>query len=57
MIMVLQVSKRTENGVSIDSKGTIVQEPTYDLDSYLLVNFIGRWHLGEDLNMNYYNQL
>lgn len=42
---------------SIDSKGTIVQEPTYDLDSYLLVNFIGRWHLGEDLNMNYYNQL
>ena len=42
---------------SIDSKGTIVQEPIYNLDSYLLVNFIGRWHLGEDLNMNYYNQL
>ena len=42
---------------SIDSKGTIVQEPIYNLDSYLLVNFIGRWHLGENLNMNYYNQL
>ncbi len=39
MIMVLQVSKRTEKWGSIDSKGTIVQEPTYDLDSYLLVNF------------------
>ena len=42
---------------SIDGKGTIVQEPIYNLDNYLLVNFIGRWHLGEDLNMNYYNQL
>ena len=42
---------------SINSKGTIVQEPTYNLDDYLLVNFIGRWHLGLDINMNYYNQL
>lgn len=40
---------------SIDSKGNVVQQPTYDLDEYLLVNFIGRWHLGLDLNMNYYN--
>lgn len=42
---------------SIDNKGSIVQEPLYDLDDYLLVDFIGRWHLGLDINMNYYNQL
>ena len=38
-------------------KGNLEQEPTYNLDDYLLVNFIERWHLGLDINMNYYNQL
>lgn len=42
---------------SINIKGNIVQEPTYNLDEYLLIDFIGRWHLGLDINMNYYNQL
>ena len=42
---------------SIDTKGNVVQEPTYNLDEYLLINFVGRWHLGLDINMNYYNQL
>ena len=42
---------------SIDSNGKVVQEPTYNLEDYLLVDFIGRWHLGLDVNMNYYNQL
>lgn len=42
---------------SIDSNGNVTQEPTYNLDEYLLVDFIGRWHLGLDTNMNYYNQL
>lgn len=42
---------------SIDSQGNIVQEPTYNLDDYLKIDFIGRWHLGKDINMNYYNQL
>lgn len=41
----------------IDSKGNVVQEPIYNLDEYLVVDFIGRWHLGMDINMNYYNQL
>ena len=41
---------------SIDSNGNIVQEPIYNLDEYLLVDFIGRWHLGKDINMKYYNQ-
>ena len=42
---------------SIDGKGNVVQEPTYNLEDYLLIDFIGRWHLGSDINMNYYNQL
>lgn len=42
---------------SIDSKGNVVQEPIYNLDNYLKIDFIGRWHYGMDLNMNYYNQL
>ncbi len=42
---------------AIDNKGNIVQEPTYNLEDYLKIDFIGRWHLGKDINMNYYNQL
>lgn len=42
---------------SIDNKGTVVQEPIYNLENYLKIDFIGRWHLGKDINMNYYNQL
>lgn len=41
---------------SINNKGEIVQEPTYNLEDYLKIDFIGRWHLGKDINMNYYNQ-
>ena len=40
---------------SINSKGEVVIEPTYNLDDYLIIDFIGRWHLGLDKNMNYYN--
>ncbi len=39
---------------SLDSEGQIVIKPTYELDNNLIINFIGKWHLGEDLNMNYY---
>ena len=35
----------------------VIQEPVYDLENYLIVDFIGRWHLGEDIYMNYYNQI
>ena len=41
---------------SVDSKGKVVIEPTYNLDNYLEVDFIGRWHLGQDRNLNYYVQ-
>ena len=39
---------------SIDSKGKVITEPKYNLENNLIINFIGKWHLGEDLNMNYY---
>lgn len=42
---------------AVDNKGNVVQEPTYNLEEYLKIDFIGRWHLGKDINMNYYNQL
>lgn len=39
---------------AIDSEGNVVIEPYYDLDYNLVIDFIGKWHLGLDLNMNYY---
>ena len=39
---------------SINSNGKVVIEPKYNLENNLIIDFIGKWHLGEDLNMNYY---
>ena len=39
---------------SIDKNGKEVIEPKYNLEDNLKIDFIGKWHLGEDLNMNYY---
>ncbi|MCI8273132.1 MAG: WG repeat-containing protein [Clostridia bacterium] len=39
---------------SINSEGLEVIEPKYNLESSLKIDFIGKWHLGQDLNMNYY---
>ncbi|MBR3254939.1 MAG: WG repeat-containing protein [Clostridia bacterium] len=39
---------------SIDSKGKVSLEPTYELQDYLEVDFIGTWHLGHDGNLSYY---
>ena len=39
---------------AIDREGNTVIEPIYNLDNNLVVDFIGKWHLGQDLNMNYY---
>lgn len=45
-----------QNGVwgSIGKDGNIIIEPTYNLDTNFVIDFIGKWHLGQDLNMNYY---
>ena len=39
---------------SLDKNGEEVIEPKYKLENNLKIDFIGKWHLGEDLNMNYY---
>lgn len=39
---------------SIDKEGNTAVEPIYNLDNNLVIDFIGKWHLGQDLNMNYY---
>lgn len=45
-----------KNGLwgAINEDGEIIIEPKYDLENNLEIDFIGKWHLGQDLNMNYY---
>lgn len=38
----------------VDSKGQQKIAPSYKLENNVLVEFIGKWHLGEDLNLNYF---
>lgn len=39
---------------SLNQKGEVAKEPTYALTNYVVVNFIGKWHLAQDINANYY---
>ena len=39
---------------SINKNGQIIIEPKYNLDENLLIDFIGGYHLGKDLNLMYY---
>lgn len=41
---------------ALNQKGEVVIEPTYELTDYVVVNFIGRWHLAQDINANYYTK-
>lgn len=38
----------------VDSRGKQVVEPSYTLENASLIEFINKWHRGEDLNLNYY---
>lgn len=38
----------------IDAKGAVAIAPAYKLENNMLIEFIGKWHLGEDLNLNYF---
>lgn len=42
---------------AIDSKGNITSEIEYNLDEYLVIDFIGEYHLGKDINLNYYTDI
>ncbi|MCL2860656.1 MAG: WG repeat-containing protein [Oscillospiraceae bacterium] len=39
---------------SINKMGVVVAQPQYNLDINPIVDFIGKWYLGKDLNLNYY---
>ena len=39
---------------ALDKEGKETVKPTYSLDNNIVIDFIGKWHLGEDINMNYY---
>ena len=39
---------------AIDKEGNVIIEPKYNLENNLKIDFIGKWHLGQDINMNYY---
>lgn len=41
---------------SLDKKGNIVSEIKYNLDNNLLIDFIGEYHLGVDINSMYYTK-
>lgn len=45
-----------KNGLwgAIDQKGNVVIEPKYNLDNNAIITFLGKWHISEDLNANYY---
>lgn len=42
---------------AINKKGEIVAENKYELKDNLVIDFIGKWHLGEDLNAYYYTDM
>lgn len=47
------INKNGKWGV-INSEGKIIIEPKYELDNNTVIDFIGKWHLAEDINANYY---
>lgn len=41
---------------AIDQKGKVIVEPKYALENNLVIDFIGEYHLSEDINANYYTK-
>lgn len=39
---------------AINSKAEVVAENKYELSQNIIIDFIGKWHLAEDINSNYY---
>ena len=46
--------KKDNKWGAIDKEGKVIIEPTYNLENNLKIDFVGKWHLGFDLNMNYF---
>lgn len=41
---------------ALNQKGKVEVEPTYELENNLVIDFISKWHLAEDINANYYTK-
>ena len=41
---------------ALDQIGKVIVEPTYTLENNLVIDFIGQYHLAEDINANYYTK-
>lgn len=39
---------------SLNKEGNVSLEPKANLENHLVIDFIGKWHLAEDLNLYYY---
>ena len=39
---------------SLDKNGNVISDTKYDLENNLLIDFIGSYHLGEDIKLKYY---
>ena len=42
---------------SIDKNGNEVIEPKYKLENNIIIDFIGKWHIAEDINAYYYTDM
>lgn len=42
---------------SIDKNGNVSIEPEYKLENNIIIDFIGKWHIAEDLNAYYYTDM
>ena len=44
---------------SIDKMGKVIADPQYKLSNgdFYIIDFIGKWYLGKDLNLNYYTDM
>ena len=41
---------------ALDQTGKQIVEPKYSLENNLVIDFIGTWHIAEDVNANYYTR-
>lgn len=41
---------------AIDTQGNVICDTNYDLDDNLLIDFIGKYHLGKDINLLFYTE-
>ena len=43
--------------IAVKKDGNQVVEPKYELASNIIIDFIGKWHYGMDINLNYYTDM